>query len=210
MPFTTEQFLDVFEAYNLALANIQWVFWVPTVAAIALVAWPLAWSRRAISLILGAMWLWTGIVYHLYFFSAINPAAFLFGTVFIVQGLIFLLWSGKPRFTMKFTPQSVFGAILLLYVLVIYPVLGEYLGHAYPRRPTFGTPCPTTIFTFGLLMFLDRKPPLYVYAIPFLWSLLGATAAYLFGIYEDLGLLAAGLLGSSLLFLKNNDQALIA
>jgi Family of unknown function (DUF6064) len=36
---------------------------------------------------------------------------------------------------------------------------------------------------------------------PFLWSLLGSTAAYLFGVYEDLGLLA-GLIVSTLLYMK--------
>jgi len=203
MPFTSEQFLDVFAAYNFALASTQWVFWLLTVAAIALIARPSAWSGRVISLILGAMWLWTGIVYHLYFFSAINPAAILFGIVFVAQGVVFLFLSGKSRFSIRFTPQNLFGVLLLIYGLVIYPILSEYFGYAYPRRPTFGTPCPNTIFTFGLLMFLDRRPPFYLYAIPLLWALLGASAAYLFGIYEDLGLLAAGVLGSLLLMLKN-------
>jgi hypothetical protein len=33
----------------------------------------------------------------------------------------------------------------------------------------------------------------------------GSTAAYLFGVWEDLGLLAAGIVGSVLLILKKDD-----
>ena len=38
--------------------------------------------------------------------------------------------------------------------LVAYPVLSAMLGREFPEMPTFGLPCPTTIFTLGLLAFL--------------------------------------------------------
>jgi hypothetical protein len=69
------------------------------------------------------------------------------------------------------------------------------LGRAFPQIPTFGLPCPTTIFTIGMLAFLSSPFPRYVFAIPIAWALVGTQAALLFGIYEDLGLLAAGLAG---------------
>jgi hypothetical protein len=33
-----------------------------------------------------------GIVYHLVFFTAINKAAYLFGGLFIIQGILFLIY----------------------------------------------------------------------------------------------------------------------
>jgi Family of unknown function (DUF6064) len=60
--------------------------------------------------------------------------------------------------------------------------------------PTFGLPCPTTIFTLGMLLWLDKTPPLYLLIIPLLWSLIGTVAALKLGIREDVGLLVSGAL----------------
>jgi hypothetical protein len=44
--------------------------------------------------------------------------------------------------------------------MVVYPLLGIRFGHSYPRAPLFGVaPCPTTIFTFGLLLWATRSVP---------------------------------------------------
>jgi hypothetical protein len=56
----------------------------------------------------------------------------------------------------------------------------------------FGVPCPTTIFTAGILMLArPRIWPLSV--IPVLWSAIGGSAAFLFGVAADLVLPIAGL-----------------
>lgn len=94
------------------------------------------------------------------------------------------------------TVARIFGAILIVYSLAIYEQLGVWFGHGWPRGPLFGiAPCPTTIFTIGLLMLTMRSPPAALMIAPLIWSVIGATAAILFGVPEDLGLLAAGLIG---------------
>ena len=44
---------------------------------------------RIVSLILSLFWIWMGIVYHLWFFSAINKAAIGFAAFFVLQGILF-------------------------------------------------------------------------------------------------------------------------
>jgi hypothetical protein len=84
-----------------------------------------------------------------------------------------------------------------------YPLLGSAFGHLYPVSPVFGVaPCPTVIFTFGLLLWSTARVPGYVLVIPFLWSLLGFSAAVSLGMREDYGLVVAGLLGTALLLLR--------
>jgi hypothetical protein len=86
--------------------------------------------------------------------------------------------------------------------MLIYPVLGYLLGHGYPSSPCFGVaPCPTTIFTFGLLLWADR-PPRYLVLLPLIWSIIGFFAAISLGIREDIGLLVAGLAGSGLILFR--------
>ena len=60
-------------------------------------------------------------------------------------------------------------------------------------------PCPTAIFTFGLLMLSARPLPIWLLCIPLAWAGIGSTAAVLLGVREDLGLLVSGILAVTLL-----------
>jgi len=94
--------------------------------------------------------------------------------------------------------------VLILYGMVLYPVLGYFLGHAYPASPTFGAPCPTTIFTFGLLLWTKGRVKWFLLVLPLIWSLIGFGAAVKLGIREDIGLLVAGLVGTIVLLAKRD------
>lgn len=73
----------------------------------------------------------------------------------------------------------------------MYPALGKLVGHDYPAAPTFGLPCPTTIFTVGILMLTTSGTPRLAYAAPVLWAAVGSSAAFLLGVYQDLSLVVA-------------------
>ena len=205
LPFSIEEFLSIFEAYNRAIWPMQIVLYLLALIAIIFGVRKTAFSNKVISGILAFLWLWTGIIYHLSYFTSINQAAYVFGALCIVQGLIFV-YTGifRSSLSFQFQPdtQGIVGSIFMLYALVIYPILGYLLGHIYPASPTFGAPCPTTIFTFGLLLWTDKAIPKYVLGIPLIWSIVGFTAALSLTIREDFGLLIAGLLGTLLAFLK--------
>ncbi len=99
---------------------------------------------------LAAMWAWTGAVYHILYFSRINPIATAFGAGFILQALFLIFFALK---TSAFDPLSSsrfrwLGAMLGMFAGVVYPVIGALNGHAPPAAPAFGvTPCPLAIFT---------------------------------------------------------------
>ncbi len=208
-PFTAEQFFSIFHDYNLAVWPMQIVMYCLAVGVIILALVKSSFSNRAISLILVFFWLWMGIVYHLMFFTAINKAAYGFGTIFIIQALIFLyygMFNSKLAFRFPKGLYGYIGALLILYALVIYPLLGMIAGHTYPNSPTFGLPCPTTIFTFGLLLWTDKKFPIVVMIIPFLWSLLGTSAALQFGVKEDFGLVVSGISAFTLILIRDRQK----
>jgi hypothetical protein len=88
--------------------------------------------------------------------------------------------------------------------MVIYPLLGLAFGHSYPRIPLFGVaPCPTTIFTFGILLWATKSVSAYLLIIPFLWSLVGMSAALNLRVPQDYGLVVAGVLGTTLILIQN-------
>jgi hypothetical protein len=207
LPFTLEQFLGVFAAYNRSIWPIQVLLNALGILAI-LLCFRSNVPSRSVSAILAVLWIWTGTVYHLLFFSSINPAAFLFGGLFIVQGaLFFTIGVVKQRILFDFqrTLRGFIGVVLLLYGLLVYPILGYVLGHVYPYSPTFGAPCPTTIFTFGLLLWTTNRERWYLLVLPGLWSVVGFIAALKLGIQEDIGLLVAGIAGTILLSTRRDS-----
>jgi hypothetical protein len=147
-----------------------------------------------------------GIVYHFLFFSMVNRAAVIFAFFFVMQGILFIIagvLKHKLRFRFRLDTYGVTGIVFLVYALIIYPAFGYLVGHRYPAAPTFGVPCPTTIFTFGMLLWTDHRIPLFVLPIPLAWSLVGFWAAISLGITEDFGLLAAGWIGLLLIILRD-------
>lgn len=192
LPFSVEQFLEIFKDYNTSVFPLHFMFYVLALAIIFLAIKKNAASDMIISSILAFFWLWMGIVYHILFFSTINKAAYLFGAMFILQGgLFFYLGVIKQILTFNFTQSNtrIIGAIIIAFALIGYPVVGYFFGRTYPYSPTFGVPCPTTIFTFGILLWSIGKIPYSILVIPFLWSLLGFSAATTLGIREDFSLI---------------------
>jgi hypothetical protein len=93
--------------------------------------------------------------------------------------------------------------LLVAYALVLYPVWSWFAGHRYPDTPTFGLPCPTTIFTVGVLAFLTTPYPRSPFVVPILWCTVGAQAAILLGVPQDFGLIVAGIVGLALVAMSN-------
>ena len=205
-PFTLEQFLEVFKNYNQAVFPMQFILYLISAVAIYLVIESNLKSDKIISIILSLLWLWMGIVYHIIFFTTINKAAYLFGGLFIIQGILFLLFGvfqNKLSFNFKKDKYGITGISLIVFALILYPILGYFFGHIYPSSPTFGLPCPTTIFTFGLVLMNIKKCPIIILIIPFVWSVIGFMAAFQFGIMEDTGLIVASLITACLLIYRN-------
>jgi len=203
LPFSADQFMSVFAHYNNSIWPLQILLNVLGVLAVILCLRAKVLSIL-VSTILAGLWLWMGLVYHYLFFTAINPGAYLFAGAFVLQGALFF-FSGAIRrdIAFGFEPglRGYAGAVLIAYGLLFYPVLGYYLGHQFPSSPTFGVPCPTTIFTFGLLLWTRSRFPWHLLIIPILWSLVGFTAAIQLGILEDVGLLISGIAGTTLFML---------
>lgn len=210
IPFTTEQFFEVFRNYNQAVWPAQIILYLFALTAIASIFLRTVQKSKIIFGILAVLWLWMGIMYHLLFFTTINKAAWLFGSLYLVQAFLFIwygVWRNRIKVTFKIDFYSFTGILFILYGLLIYPILGHFLGHSYPGSPTFGLPCPTTIFTFGMLLMMNSKVPMPIVIVPLLWSIIGFFAAINFRIKEDVGLLIAGIFGFIFILMKNRTFA---
>jgi hypothetical protein len=202
LPFTVEQFYGVFRDYNTAVWPAQWFLVALAIAALVAVFRPRPWSGVVVSVVLGVLWAWIAMAYHLAFFARISPAAYGFAAL-SAAGAVAFVWQSviRRRLAFRWAPglKATAGVVLVAFALVVYPVWSAYAGHPYPATPTFGLPCPTTIFTIGLLCFAVPPTPRGPLVVPLLWCLVGAQAAFLLGVQPDLGLIAAAVVGMGLL-----------
>jgi uncharacterized protein DUF6064 len=128
VPFTQQQFLDVFGAYNSTAWPVVIALWLVTFA------FGVRFVRgQARSVTLSALaavhWAWSGLVYHALFFTDINPAAWLFAGVFVLEAFAFV-WFGIVQRTLVFewghTTRHAVAAALFAYSLG-YPRCGSIL-----------------------------------------------------------------------------------
>lgn len=213
LPFTSAQFFEVFRRYNEAVWPAQFLLFAAGIVAVTLAFRIGPGAQRGFSVILALLWVWMGAVYHIGFFSDINPAARIFGLIFIAQGALIGwlgIWKRQLTFDVPGSGRLVSGSALLVYALVVYPTLGFLLGHRFPDAPTFGLPCPTTIFTIGLLLWAQPPASKGLLVIPMLWTLVGTLAALQLGMYEDFGLLAALILAAPAFFPRRTRSVIPA
>ena len=206
LPFTREQFLAVFAHYNVAIWPLQVVAALLGIAiVVALLLRRSLAGIRVAGTGLALMWLWTGVVYHGVFFARINPAAFAFASLFVVQGMLlaYTAWIARGDAERPHAAgiRAGLGWALVVYAGLLYPLVGWLSGHAYPAAPVFGvTPCPVTLFTFGALLLAAQPVARHLLVIPALWAVVGGSAAFLLNVAQDWPLLIGGLAATALLW----------
>lgn len=74
---------------------------------------------------------------------------------------------------------------------LLYPAINAVEHGSVLKIPTFGVPCPTTIFAAGLLLLATPRTKVLA-IVPIVWSAIGGSAAFLLGVSADYALLLAG------------------
>ena len=208
LPFTREQFFEIFAAYNSA----NWPAAV-LAYALALAALLAAWrgtsgSRRVAGMVLALMWAWVGLVYNGLYFSQINPIAPAFAAAFVIQAALFVIHLATGR-GLEFGPRSrlraIAGAIMTAYAMIAYPLIGLAVGERYPAMPLFGVaPCPLLIFTFGLMLWA-KCARWWLWIVPLSWSVIGGSAAILLSVPQDWALPITAVLALVIMWLDRSE-----
>ena len=213
LPFSQDQFLETFSRYNRAIFPAQFLAAFLCLGLLVACLTRNGARGRIVLFLLAGLWIWNGLVYHIGYFSAINPVARFFGAFFVLQGLL-LVWAGArshSNFAALKGWRGGVGLAMMMYAVAIYPILGWLSGHGYPFTPVLGAaPCPTTIFTLGLLLMAEPPVPRQLFVIPLLWAVVGTSAAFGLGMREDIGLGIAALTMLGILVLSPRPAALPA
>jgi hypothetical protein len=68
------------------------------------------------------------------------------------------------------------------------------------------TPCPVTIFTFGVMLMTTERFSRWLLVIPFIWSLIGGSAAILLNVPQDWLLLFSGVITIALILFRDRGS----
>lgn len=207
-PLTLDMLLETFARYNTSLSPWTWLVALLAIIAAALVFWPSPATNRLVSAILGIIWLWVGGAFFILSFAPVYPMAYLFGPLFLLQGLAFLYasWRGSLSFGFERDVYGITGLLLALFGLFGYPAAGYVMGQQFPQIPFVGAPCPATILTFGLLLMTRERVPWPLLVIPFLWAL-GGVVPVMAGMWPDVVLVAGGVLATALILYRDRQRA---
>jgi hypothetical protein len=207
--FTLEEFLRMVERYNTAVWPAQIVAYVLAAAAVLFAILNRGISGKLVSAILAAYWLWVGIAFNWISFAKLYPPAIVFAVLFVIQGITLAargVFRDDLAFGVRADAYGVVGGVCVLYGMFGYQAIEYLLGRGYPRALLVGlVPCPTAIFTLGVLLWTTRRLPLYVLVIPFLYSLTGVVPVSI-GIVEDIGLIAAGLAATAMIMYRDRAK----
>lgn len=204
MPAT--DLLSVFVQYNRAIYPLQVALLLVAAALVLLVVRSGPTRVRFVWAGLALLWAWCGAVFFITFMAPTMPVAFVFGAAFLLQAALFAVaaWTEAGRTVeLKGDARGLTGAALIAYALMVYPLIATALGQHFPAQPTFGAPCPLTIFSFGLMVMVAGRTPIHLLVIPVLWTLMAYVPVFRWGIYEDIMLPVAGVVGVALILTRN-------
>ncbi len=212
-PFSRAQFLSVFERYNAA-------FWPVEIAALVfgiVLVWLLIRNHPKFTPIaawgLAFLWAWTGIAYHWFYFGTLSKAGKPFAIFFVFEAILLAVVAvngAKLTQRIKSDWPTMLGATFISYALFAYPLIGWLNGESFARMPMFGvTPCPLTLYTFGIFLMADRVFPRALWIIPLLWTIVGGSASFLLRMPQDWLLLVAGLLAVISVWKRLPDDKLV-
>ena len=206
-----EQFFSMFAQANTAVWPMQVVWYAVAVAAMGLALRPIRGSNRLIAGFLAAYYVWLGVVFFGIFYNTIRAGVMATGAMFVLGGVLFLI-AGVVRQDLKFEARwdlfGVTGGAFMLYALA-YPLIDAFTGHYFPAAPVFGlAPCPSTVFTAGLLLWTRPPMPMYVLVVPLVFLLSQNPAeALAMGVVADVARVPVGVIATALLIWRDYGAA---
>jgi hypothetical protein len=197
---TINEFFALLENYNQAIWPMPLVAYGLAVLALIFIMRSGKLGNRMVSGVLAFFWLWTGLIFQVFFLAPIEKTSYASGAFLVLQGIL-LIWYGvfKHELTFKWRLNSygIIGGLIILYSLIAYPVFGTLAGHQFPRVPVFGLmPCPTAMFTAGILLLAEPGFPRSLLLIPFVTAMMGMIGALMFRLPEDFPVLPLVLIAS--------------
>ncbi|WP_018876956.1 MULTISPECIES: DUF6064 family protein [unclassified Thioalkalivibrio] len=215
LPFDSATWLAILGQYNTAIWPLHAVGALLALVAVALAFTGWRGAARVLGLMLGVLWIWTGVVFFGGSLAPFHFASEWLAGVFVAQGLMLLFaltLMGQARFGWPGGLAGSGAVLMIVSALAGYPLLDLALtGAPWAQLQYVGVaPGPTMLLTLGLLLLARPRPPLVLAIIPLLWALVTGFIAWELGLWLEYLPAALGVLTFGLLlvrWLRSGDRA---
>lgn len=183
LPFEASTWLAILGQYNTAIWPLHGIGALLALVAVGLVVSGSRAAGRVIGLLLGVLWIWTGVAFFGGSLAPFHFASEWLAGVFVAQGLMLvfaLTLMGQARFGWPGGLAGSGAIVMIIYALAGYPLLDLALtGTPWAQLQYVGVaPGPTMLLTLGLLLLVQPRPPLVLAIIPLLWALVTGYMAW--------------------------------
>ena len=207
LPFDSATWLAILGQYNTAIWPLHAVGALLALVAVALAFTGWRGAARVTGLMLGVLWIWTGVVFFGGSLAPFHFASEWLAGVFVAQGLMLLFaltLMGQARFGWPGGLAGSGAIVMIIYALAGYPLLDLALtGTPWAQLQYVGVaPGPTMLLTLGLLLLARPRPPLALAIIPLLWALVTAYIAGELGLWLEYLPASLGVLAFVLLLVR--------
>ncbi|AKJ94481.1 hypothetical protein TVD_03450 [Thioalkalivibrio versutus] len=187
LPFEASTWLAILGQYNTAIWPLHGIGALLALVAMGLVVPGSRAAGRVIGLLLGVLWIWTGVAFFGGSLAPFHFASEWLAGVFVAQGLMLvfaLTLMGQARFGWPGGLAGGGAVLMIVYALVGYPLLDLALtGTPWTQLQYVGVaPGPVMLLTLGLLLLVPSRPPLVLAIIPLLWALVTGYMAWGLGL----------------------------
>jgi hypothetical protein len=199
--FSSRTYYRLFELYNESVWPTHLAMLVVGAAIFVLLHRREAWSARAITALLAAVWLFVAWAYLIERYATINWAAIYFAVVFALQGIL-LIWTGTFGNRLAFEPHaSSFDRAALgvfVFALLVQPLLALLFGRSIAQAEVFGiAPDPTVVATLGVIL-TSTRIHWHLLIIPLLWCALSSLTLIALKAPDAFVMIAAGCIAMGL------------
>ncbi|WP_019627345.1 DUF6064 family protein [Thioalkalivibrio sp. AKL10] len=183
LPFEASTWLAILGQYNTAIWPLHGIGALLALVAVGMVVPGSHAAGRVIGLLLGVLWIWTGVAFFGGSLAPFHFASEWLAGVFVAQGLMLvfaLTLMGQARFGWPGGLPGSSAVLMIVYALVGYPLLDLALtGTPWTQLQYVGVaPGPVMLLTLGLLLLVPSRPPLVLAIIPLLWALVTGYMAW--------------------------------
>jgi hypothetical protein len=189
-------FVALFEQCNQAIWPIQLVGQLAMLVAIAMMFTSWRYARSAIFGTLAPFCIFIEIVFQYTYLRPLYQPGKTFAGLWMAEGMLLAFSASRPPRCFKRSTGwcAALGWLAIGYSLMGYPALGFLLRSSVLRIAWPGAfPCPTALFTLGVLVMEQGPLPKWMLVIPAFWAI-GGLVPFSWGIREDLGLVVFGML----------------
>jgi hypothetical protein len=188
--YSPDVWLELFESYNKNIWPVQIVTSIFGLSLFYTAAFAGSKAMKLAYLGLGVCWLFVAVAHHYFYFTSINWMAYGYALLFLIQGvllILFGLFSRSTQVQQSLKIDKTISISIVLSAVAVVPIAGFIDGRLWNQLDLFGVaPDSTALVTVGFLVATQLNYRWWLMIIPTIWMLFSLAGTWAIGMVQGL------------------------